>query len=108
MARGVEAVVQVAPDSTGKKLRTQEYRVVNIDGSEATVEVQVTHLVDAEGNIVNPDTSHMLDRLTEIAERLQEITGLLYEVLQNDLRQGIAKKAGHGYSTISTRLEGKK
>src|SRR5436190_1380803 len=38
MARGVEAVVQVAPDSTGKKLRTQEYRVVNIDGSEAGVE----------------------------------------------------------------------
>jgi len=44
-----ESYIQVAPDSTGKKVRTLEMPAVQSDGTVATVEMQVAALVDANG-----------------------------------------------------------
>ncbi len=74
-----EGYVQVAPDSTGKKIRNLELQVYQPDGTAATVEVQVVTLMDAEGRLLSPMAveedrcwrQQMLDALGEIVQLLQ-------------------------------------
>ena len=51
-----EGFTQVAPDSTGDKIRTIEIDVVQPDTTTATVQMQVVNIADAEGNILGEDT----------------------------------------------------
>lgn len=48
-----ESFVQVAPDSSGKKIRNLQVEVVQPDGSVATVQIQVVTMVDGDGTPVD-------------------------------------------------------
>ena len=48
-----EAIVQVAPDSTGKKIRNLQIQILQSDGSFATVLMQVVAITDENGNPVD-------------------------------------------------------
>jgi hypothetical protein len=45
-----ESFVQVAPDSTGKKIRNLQVSLLQADGSVATVQMQVIAIADEDGN----------------------------------------------------------
>src|SRR5437870_10603820 len=45
-----ESFVQVAPDSTGKKLRTFQALVQQPDGTFSTIQIQAAEIVDEFGN----------------------------------------------------------
>lgn len=45
-----DSYVQVAPDSTGKKIRNIQASILQPDGSVAIVQMQVVSLVDENGN----------------------------------------------------------
>ena len=47
-----EAYVQVAADSTGKKIRNLEIDVLQTDGTVATVEMQVVSIANPDGSPV--------------------------------------------------------
>ena len=47
-----ESFVQVAPDSTGKKIRNVLVYALQADGSMAPVQMQAIQIMDAEGNQV--------------------------------------------------------
>lgn len=47
-----ESYVQIAPDSTGKKVRNQADQIIQSDGSVASVLRQIVTKCDADGNPV--------------------------------------------------------
>jgi hypothetical protein len=55
MALEREQYVQVAPDSTGKKVRNCEITAIQQDGSIATVEMQVISIARTDGTPVDLD-----------------------------------------------------
>lgn len=67
-----ESLIQVAPDSTGKKLRTLQVNIVVSDpitgvNTPATVELQVASIVDANGQILDlVDVEWKQDILNEL------------------------------------------
>lgn len=54
MSNSVDSFVQVAPDSTGKKIRNLQITILQPDGSLVTTQMQVTAISDADGNIYDP------------------------------------------------------
>ena len=50
-----EAFVQVAPDSTGKKVRNLQLDVPQADGSIVTVQMQVVNIRDENGQPIRGD-----------------------------------------------------
>src|SRR5437867_1101287 len=74
MGDGLESSVQIAPDSTGKKVRTLEVEAVlqDTDGTwkTATVEMQVVSIADKSGRIVNLDMVEYLELIDEKLERI--------------------------------------
>lgn len=93
-----EAYVQVAPNSTGAKIRNIKSYVVNDDGSETEVYMQVTALVGPNGKLVDPDTSRMQVLLESIDDHLADLVSLMQEVTAQDLKQAIATKDGRFFS----------
>ena len=79
----VDAVVQVAPDSTGKKIRNFQLQTLQSDGSIATVMVQATAVLDEEGNPARFADDHdlrqqTLDELRAIRVGLQLLVDYLH------------------------------
>jgi hypothetical protein len=83
-----ESVVQVAPDSTGKKIRNLQLDIVQPDGTIATVQMQVTVQADADGRLIvaNPvqgsallstTDDRVLDQLTQINDKLGKMLLML-------------------------------
>lgn len=75
----IEAFVQGAPDSTGKKIRNLEVTVASPDGTLKTVEMQVVSIADENGAILNLDFAavaqvalqmHWLQRICGAAEQI--------------------------------------
>ncbi|SRR5712691_4152046 len=82
MALEQESFVQVAPDSTGKKLRTFQALVQQLDGTYATVQIQAAEIVDEFGNPVSvtdqtPWQQRMLDETRAIRLGIQVIVEYL-------------------------------
>jgi hypothetical protein len=75
--------VQVAPDSTGKKIHNLEITVMEGDGTTSTVEMQVISIADKSGNVLDfGNLEGALDRLNE------NIDELLFEIrLQNETNE---------------------
>jgi hypothetical protein len=74
-----DAYVQVAPDSSGKKVRTIEVTTY-INGVETTVEMQVLALADDRGNVINDFMdyawkSEVLDELKRIRRGIGKLVG---------------------------------
>src|SRR5437879_6504245 len=73
-----DAYVQVAPDSTGKKIRNLQVQAViqQTDGSTSvqTVLMQVVSLVDAEGRVLDLDA---LETQWTVVEELRRVRRLL-------------------------------
>ena len=76
MGDGLESSVQIAPDSTGKKVRTLEVEAVlqAADGTwqTATVEMQVVSIADKSGRIVNLDMVEYFELIDEKLERIAD------------------------------------
>lgn len=71
-----EGLVQVAADSTGKKIRNIVASVLQPDGTVATVLMQVVTLVDEEGNPARFSDDHdlqqqMLDEMRAVRMGMQ-------------------------------------
>ena len=75
-----ETYTQVAPNSSGNKIRNFSAEVLQPDGTIATVQMQVVSLVDAEGRsldlVDNEWKQGMLDKLDQIVEQLMLITSV--------------------------------
>ena len=74
----VESLIQVAPDSTGKKLRTFQIRTVLDDGTPATVEIQAACIVGADGKVLDLVDAEWKD---EVLTELKTIRATLWEML---------------------------
>ncbi len=101
MAIATPSFVQVAPDSTGKKIRNLEG--VDVDpatGAESTVETQVTASAGPDGRLVNPDTTYTNWLLVQMLDELQKITRLLTELATPETRQGIVGHKGREFSLV--------
>ena len=72
--------VQVAPDSSGKKIRNLQLEVLQADGTFATVQMQVITIADAEGRPISliPDR----ELLRELRKELRLHTDILLRVLE--------------------------
>jgi hypothetical protein len=73
-----ESYVQVAPDSTGKKIRNLQMDVLQPDGTTATVQMQVTSLVDMDGRATDfgiSETNHLLHALLREMTALRKMYG---------------------------------
>jgi hypothetical protein len=73
-----ETYVQVAPDSSGKKIRNLQVQLQQTDGTFATVLMQVVSIADENGNpMVVGDTldwqMQLLDEMRAIRIGVQEI-----------------------------------
>ena len=82
-----ESVVQVAPDSSGKKVRTLEVSEVQSDVTIATTEMQVVVLADSDG--IPIDFSTLADLVTIFGELLCEVKDMklvLYEIISSSRR----------------------
>ena len=55
-----DTYVQVAPDSSGKKIRNLSMQVIQSDGTVATVYMQVVSVVDDLGNPISLDNTEVL------------------------------------------------
>jgi len=80
--------VQVAPDSTGKKIRNLQLNVVQSDGSTSTVQMQVISIADANGNLMDVavvagsamlsmSDSRVLEQLTDINKSLSALVHMM-------------------------------
>lgn len=76
----VESYVQVAPNSTGEKIRNVSLDVLQPDGTVATVLMQVVVPVDRDGFAM--DSSANLAMLTSIRNELRALR-LLYAAATN-------------------------
>jgi uncharacterized protein (UPF0254 family) len=80
-----ESVVQVAPDSTGKKIRNLQLDVIQPDGTTATVQMQVIIIADANGNLLatEPVRGFGLLSVTDVRvlEQLNGINDALTKIL---------------------------
>jgi len=74
-----EAYTQVAPDSTGDRIRTNEIELLQEDGSRVTVSIQVISISDAEGNIIGVPSAPLEVSSKKICSLLEE---LLEEIRQ--------------------------
>lgn len=68
-----DSFVQVAPDSTGKKVRNLQMDVLQPDGTVATVQMQVISVVDMEGRAVDFGAQEVCSLLRS---QLREMTAL--------------------------------
>lgn len=74
-----ESKVQIAPESTGPKVRTLKIGTILEDGTPATVEIQAVTISDAQGNlleVVDPEwKASVLMELRTIRTTLWEMLG---------------------------------
>ena len=98
---GVDAFVQVSPDSSGKKIRNVETVIVLADGSQHTVEAQVVVQMGPDGRIVDPSTDRVLYLLESINSHLEDMLHELREMGEHDLKQATAKDGERFFSTSS-------
>jgi len=68
-----ESYVQVAPNSTGPKIRNLQLNVLQPDGTTATVQMQVVSIVDLDGRATNFGANETIDLLRSL---LRELTTL--------------------------------
>ena len=80
-----EAVVQVAPDSTGKKIRNLAVYALQADGTLAQVHMQVTGLVDPDGKLIDLSPAPIL--LEELVELQRDTHTLLARLLGEDIEE---------------------
>ena len=82
-----EGVVQVAPDSTGKRIRNLSMQVLQTDGTLQTVYMQVVSIVDDRGFQVefeNRDWQQkMLNELVGIRKGIEAISGNAFLAEEN-------------------------
>lgn len=76
----LESYVQVAPDSTGKKIRNLLVSVPQADGSTAQAYMQVVGMADADGFPIGDPTAFQQELLAAI-HALRESVDLLREEL---------------------------
>jgi ribonuclease PH len=83
-----ESVVQVAPDSTGKKIRNIQLDVVQPDGSIASVQMQVVVVADQNGNLtalsqvqgfalLPTSDQQLLEQVTQMNDKLGKMLEML-------------------------------
>jgi hypothetical protein len=88
--------VQVAPDSTGKKIRNLQLNVVQPDGSTSVVQMQVISIADANGNLMAVESvrgegllsttdNRVLEELTE----MRNLLGKIAQVLSLEFEQSL-------------------
>jgi hypothetical protein len=95
--------VQVAPDSTGAKILNHTRSLTKADGSEHTTALEVVLLASPTGSIVDPDPTRLLEQLTEMNEKLEQVVELLQIVAGADLRQAHTKAGSHRFLTTRRR-----
>jgi len=100
---GLNSYVQVAPDSTGKKIRNVELVLVKADGSEHTVEAQVIALCDPSGRLISASTTELVDEIRATNEKLDTLIELIAEAFDCDLKQSLAKKGGRHFRAMKER-----
>lgn len=78
-----EGYVQVAPDSTGKKIRNLELLVYQPDGTAETVEAQVVTLMSATGTLLGPmDVAEDREWRQLMLAKLEDILQLLSAIVR--------------------------
>lgn len=98
----VDSHIQVAPESTGKKIRNRELVVVDpTTGAQDTVECQVVVLASPEGKLV--DLTTITDVLVALTELVGEMRDLLGELVKSDTRQALQQKGGRARSSNKDR-----
>ena len=68
-----ETYTQVAPDSTGDKIRTREIEILQSNGTRVTVSMQIVTVADSDGNILGTKQSPLYidsERLSLLLENL--------------------------------------
>lgn len=78
-----ESVVQVAPDSTGKKIRNLQLTVLQSDGTTAVVQMQVVSLADQDGNLLELGTADQLASLILIGQQQRYLLQMLVNHICN-------------------------
>ena len=68
-----ESFVQVAPDSTGKRIRNISLMVPQPDGTPVLTQMQVVSMVDRSGNLIDIDTAPLLEELLEVGKHTNEL-----------------------------------
>ena len=73
-----DAYVQIAPDSTGKRVRTVELALLQADGSTVTVEVQAVAITDDAGNLLDSSAwqQEALVELRRLNRAVRELTAV--------------------------------
>jgi len=74
-----EAYVQVAPDSSGKKVRNLQVTTVDSTGTQNTVEMQVVAIADPNGQPLDLSLPEVVDFLHYICTELRMQTQILAE-----------------------------
>jgi hypothetical protein len=74
----VESFVQIAPDSTGKKMRNLQMEILQPDGTTSIVQMEVITICDQNGVIIDFDEAEWR---MEVLEQLRLQTDLLMQML---------------------------
>ena len=72
-----ESSIQVAPDSTGKKVRNLSVYAQQSDGTVALVQMQVVSIVDASGTPVSLDRASDFEQLLALTRRHNDLLQML-------------------------------
>ena len=76
-----ESYVQVAPDSTGKKVRNLSVYAQQPDGTVALVQMQIVSIVDASGVPVALDQTSAFEQLLALHRRTNDLLEMVVEEL---------------------------
>jgi len=72
-----ESSIQIAPDSTGKKVRNLSVYAQQPDGTVALVQMQVVSIVDASGTPVSLDRASDFEQLLDLTRRQNDLLQML-------------------------------
>jgi len=73
-----ETYVQVAPDSTGAKVRNVEILTNQADGTTALVEMQIIGIAGRDGIMLDLDLRDTLTELVQVQKGVRAVLLLLY------------------------------
>ena len=84
-------ISQATAAGTDKKIHNRQSTTVNADGSEDSVQNQVTVAAGPDGNVVDTPEAMIIARMDRMNDLLGDIVELLERLVDCDTRQGIAK-----------------
>jgi len=79
-----EGFAQIAPNSTGDRVRTNDVILLQPDGTRVTVSMQIVSVADQDGNIIglpfyplNVDSKNLGDLIEDLTDEIRQLKTIM-------------------------------